>query len=69
MCLLTTYSRLMDGKILRKRELADEFGITQRSVQCDLEALRNSFSEEMMGRKIIYDTHKRGYQFSAVCSL
>jgi len=64
MRLLTMYSRLMDGKILRKRELADEFSIAQRSVQRDMEALRDFFSEEMMGREILYDTRERGYRLT-----
>lgn len=30
MRLLTMYSRLLDGKSLKKRELAEEFGIAER---------------------------------------
>lgn len=62
--LLAMYGRLLDGKILRKKELADEFGVTQRSVQRDLETLRVFFAEEMLGREIIYDARERGYRLS-----
>lgn len=64
MRLLTIYGRLMDGKILKKKDLAAEFGITQRSVQRDLESLRVFFAEEMMGREIIYDSRERGYRLT-----
>lgn len=68
MRLLTMYGRLLDGKILKKRELAEEFGITQRSVQRDMESLRVFLAEEMMGREIVYDTRNRGYRLSHAVS-
>jgi len=64
MRVLTMYGRLMDGKIIKKRELADEFGVTQRSIQRDLESLRDFLSEERMGREILYDPRERGYRLS-----
>lgn len=62
MRLLTMYSRLSDGKLLRKSELAQEFGITNRSVQRDLETLRLFLAEEMLGRELVYDSRERGYK-------
>lgn len=64
MRLLTMYSRLMDGKIIRKKDLAAEFGVTQRSVQRDLESLRVFFADEMLGREVVYDSHEKGYRLS-----
>lgn len=64
MRLLTMYGRLMDGRIIKKKDLAAEFGITQRSVQRDLESLRVFFAEEMMGREILYDSRERGYRLA-----
>lgn len=64
MRLLTMYGRLLDGKTIRKKDLAVEFGITERSVQRDLETLRVFFAEEMMGRELLYDTKQRGYRLS-----
>lgn len=64
MRLLTMYGRLMDGKVIKKKELAAEFGITQRSVQRDLESLRVFFADEMMGREILYDSRDHGYRLS-----
>lgn len=64
MRLLAMYGHLMDGKTLRKKDLAAEFGVTQRSIQRDLETLRVFFADEMMGREIIYDSRERGYRLS-----
>lgn len=62
MRLLTIYTRLSDGQTLNKSELAREFGITQRSVQRDIESLRVFLAEEMLGREIIYDVREKGYR-------
>ena len=64
MRLLTMYSRLLDGKSLKKRELAEEFGIAERSVQRDMESLRIFFAEEMLGRELLYDPRERCYRLS-----
>ena len=37
---LKIYSRLVNGDILRKKELAQQFHVTERSVQRDMESLR-----------------------------
>lgn len=66
MRLLAMYGRLMDGKVIRKKELVDEFGVTQRSVQRDLESLRIFFADEMRGREIVYDSRERGYRLNHV---
>lgn len=64
MRLLAMYSRLIDGKTIRKKDLAVEFGVTQRSVQRDLESLRVFFADEMLGREVVYDSHEKGYRLS-----
>lgn len=64
MRLLAMYGRLLDGRIIKKKDLAVEFGVTERSIQRDLEALRVFFADEMMGREIIYDSRKRGYRLA-----
>ena len=65
MRLLTIYARLLDGEILNKSKLADEFGVTNRSIQRDIESLRVFLSEEMMGREVIYDAKAKGYRLEA----
>lgn len=62
MRILTIYARLLDGKILNKSNLADEFGVTTRSIQRDIESLRAFLSEEMMGRDVVYDAKEKGYR-------
>ena len=39
--ILSIYARLSSGQILNKAELADSFNVTQRSIQRDLDALRD----------------------------
>lgn len=63
--LLTMYGRLMDGRILNKADLAQEFCITNRSVQRDLETLRLFFAEEMLGREVMYNSRHKGYTLSS----
>jgi len=59
--LLAIYTELMSGAVLRKAELAEKYHITQRSVQRDIESLRNFLAEQMQGQDIIYDYRERGY--------
>ena len=40
---LKIYSRLVNGDILRKKELAQQFHVTERSLQRDMESLRCFF--------------------------
>lgn len=62
--LLSMYVRLLNGVVLRKKDLAQEFGVSLRGVQRDVESLRFFFAEEMMGRELVYDTRERGYRLS-----
>lgn len=64
MRLLAMYGRLLDGKLLRKKDLAEEFGVTQRSIQRDLESLRVFFADEFLGREVVYDSRQRGYRLT-----
>ena len=41
--ILKIYSQLVNGDILRKKELAQQFHVTERSIQRDMEALRCFF--------------------------
>ena len=46
--LLSIYARLLNGRVLKKTDLAQEFGVTARSIQRDLESLRSFLSNEML---------------------
>ena len=60
--LLQIYSRLVNGEILSKKEMAARFHITERSVQRDVEALRCYFQEEGLNQDVIHDRKAGGYR-------
>lgn len=60
--LLEIYSRLSEGDVLKKSELAQDFHVTQRSIQRDIEDLRCFFAERHLEQDVIYDTKLRGYR-------
>ena len=60
--LLEIYSRLSEGAVLKKWELAQDFHVTQRSIQRDIEDLRCFFAERHLEQDVIYDTKLRGYR-------
>ena len=53
--LLSIYARLLNGRVLKKALLAQEFGVTARSIQRDLESLRSFLSNEMLPQDVVYD--------------
>lgn len=65
---LYIYFKLVRGEVLSKRELAQQFQVTERSIQRDLSALRCFLAEQNMGQSIIYDKVTRGYYIENVFS-
>ena len=63
--LLKIYSKLVSGEILQKKELAQHFHVTERSIQRDMEALRCFFADEGLQQDIIYDRAARGYRLES----
>lgn len=59
--LLYMYSRLADGELLNKAAIALKFNVTLRSVQRDIDTLRNFLDSENSGRRIVYDAKQKGY--------
>lgn len=59
---LKIYSRLVSGDILRKKELAQQFHVTERSIQRDMESLRCFFAEQGLQQDIVYDKAAKGYR-------
>ena len=59
--LLQMYSRLVNGEILSKLNLAQQFGVTQRSIQRDIESLRCFITEQGLSQEIFYDRNAKGY--------
>lgn len=60
--LLCIYSRLANGEILSKRELAQYFHVTERSIQRDMDALRCFFVDQCLQQDVIYDRRLGGYR-------
>lgn len=58
---LHIYFKLIRGESLDKRVLAQEFHVTERSIQRDLAALRCFLTEQNMGQDIVYDKNVGGY--------
>lgn len=59
---LAIYSRLLSGQTLRRAALAQEYGVTERSVLRDMEALRCFLAEQHSTQDIMYDRKARGYR-------
>ena len=62
--MLAVYTRLMAGQVLNKRTLALEYGITERSVQRDMESLRCFLTEQNLPQDVIYDRRERATAWS-----
>lgn len=66
--MLTIYSKLQQGMALKKSTLAQEFGVTERSIQRDIEALRNFLAEQRLPWEIVLDRRAGGYRLSTISS-
>lgn len=60
--LLVIYSRLVNGEVLNKTELANQYHVSPRSIQRDMEALRCFFANQNLEQDITYDYHSAGYR-------
>ena len=58
--LMTLQSRLLHGEVLRKKALAQEFGVSERSIQ--RENLRVYFEQQSPPRELIYSRTKGGFR-------
>ena len=67
---LSIYTKLLDGKILYKSELAQEFGVNERSIQRDIDDVRAYLERE--GAKtgalnsVVYDRMEKGYRLEQI---
>lgn len=64
--ILYLYTRLLNGQLLRKDRLAEQFGVAEKSIQRDLETVREFLDRERMengcGAQLIYDFQEKGYR-------
>ena len=67
---LQIYSKLMDGYIVNKSEEASRHGVNERSIQRDIDNIRNFLDEdsERTGiiNTIIYDRNQKGYRLETI---
>jgi len=60
--LLQIFVRLQKGETLNKQQLAQQFGVTQRSIQRDVESLRCFLAEQHSPYDVVYDRSVQGYR-------
>lgn len=60
--ILDIYSRLLDGKVIVKSKEAVKFGVTDRTIQRDLDDIRAYLLyEPEIIRELVYDRRRKGY--------
>ncbi len=62
--LLYLHEQLLHGDGIQKRMAAQRFGVNERSIQRDIEVLRNFFAEQDPPMEVIYDARVNRYQLS-----
>lgn len=64
--ILSIYTKIMDGKVVNKAEEAQEYGVNVRSIQRDLESIRDFLDNQVVDSGIrntlIYDYKEKGYR-------
>ena len=68
---LGIYTRLLNGSIVKKSEEAANYGVNERSIQRDIDDIRNylELDGERVGciNNVIYDRSSKGYRLEKVC--
>lgn len=59
--ILNIYTRLKKGYVLNKKEIANEFKVSVKTIQRDIDDIRNYLANNFEGEQIIYDYQNRGY--------
>ena len=60
--ILSLYTRLQRGEVLRKAEEARRFQVNEKSIQRDIESLRFFLEEENRNQTVVYDKRLGGYR-------
>lgn len=63
--ILLIYSMLLQGQTVKKGRLAEQTGVNEKSIQRDLEDIRDFLDcqrmEDGYGSQLVYDYHEKGY--------
>jgi len=67
---LQIYSRLLDGYIVNKAQEAARCGVNERSIQRDIDSIRNFLDEDSertgIVNTIVYDRNEKGYRLETI---
>lgn len=66
--MLAIYSKLQQGMVLKKSVLAQTFGTSERTIQRDIETLRNFLAEQRLPWEVVLDRQADGYRLSTIAS-
>lgn len=71
--ILTIYSKLMNGYVVNKLEEANNFHVNERSIQRDIDDIRNYLEQEVYEygiiNEVVYDREKKGYRLDQIYKL
>jgi predicted DNA-binding transcriptional regulator YafY len=67
---LQIYSKLLDGDIVNKAEEAARYGVNERSIQRDIDNIRNFLDEDSertgIVNTVVYDRNEKGYRLETI---
>ena len=67
---LQIYAKLADGYIVNKSEEAQNFGVNERSIQRDIDDIRNFLDGDSertgMENTVVYDREQKGYRLESL---
>lgn len=63
--LLHLYTLVMQGTVLHKKELAEKFSTSEKSIQRDIDELRNYFTISGDEKQLLYSKAQNGYLLTA----
>ena len=67
---LQIYSKLSDGYVVNKAEEAARYGVNERSIQRDIDHIRNFLDEDLdrtgVVNSIVYDRNAKGYRLETL---
>jgi predicted DNA-binding transcriptional regulator YafY len=71
--ILGMYSRLMNGSLINKAEEAQKYGVNQRTIQRDIDDIRNFLESDIdqagIINSVIYDRTDKGYRLEQIYQL
>ena len=70
---LGIYTRLLGGYIMNKAEEAQKYGVNERTIQRDIDDIRNFLENDMENtcilNSVVYDRYEKGYKLEQVYQL